>query len=146
MSAFLLAIMSHIFHFPWVFQAFYKSSDLPEFPWDFDNFSNSLNFSGLWPPCLFTRALQIINIQILFISNYVYIHLLQSYYHTITIYQSIQMINLRKLMSLVSPDPKSQRSVSRASISFFSNNQTSLWRLKNFHGLSYPAEANIFGS
>ena len=59
MSAFLLAIMSHIFHFPLVFQVFFhKHSNFPEFSRDFHNFSNSLSFPGfpsfpgLWPPCM----------------------------------------------------------------------------------------------
>ena len=61
-NAFLLAIMSHSFIFPEFPGVFFKSSDFPEFslsfPWDFDNFSNSLSFPGfpcfpgLWPPCL----------------------------------------------------------------------------------------------
>ena len=37
---------------------FHKSSNFPEFSWDFHNFSNSLSFPGfpsfpgLWPPCM----------------------------------------------------------------------------------------------
>ena len=39
MSAFLLAIMSHIFHFPWVFRFFStKAQSSLSLPWDFDNF------------------------------------------------------------------------------------------------------------
>ena len=56
MSAFLLAIMSHIFHFPWVFQVFSTKVQISlSFPWDFHSFSNSLSFPrfpGLWPPCM----------------------------------------------------------------------------------------------
>ena len=55
----LLPIMSHIFHFPWVFQVFStKVQIFLSFPWDFHNFSNSLSFPGfprfpgLWPPCM----------------------------------------------------------------------------------------------
>ena len=52
MSVFLLTIMSHIFHFPWVFQVFSTKVQISlSFPWDFHNFSNSLSFPGLWPPC-----------------------------------------------------------------------------------------------
>ena len=50
--------MSHILHFPWVFQVFPTKIQISQsFPWDFDNFSNSLSFPGfpcfpdLWPPC-----------------------------------------------------------------------------------------------
>ena len=57
-SAFLLAIMLHMFHFPWVFQVFSTKVQISlSFPWDFDNFSNSLSFPDfpcfpcLWPPC-----------------------------------------------------------------------------------------------
>ena len=52
-NAFLLAIVSHIFNFPWVFQvSSAKIQNSLSFPWDFDNISNSLSFPGLWPPCM----------------------------------------------------------------------------------------------
>ena len=49
-NVFLLAIMSHILHFHWVFQDFLQKL---KFPWVFNNFTNSLSFPGfpgLWSP------------------------------------------------------------------------------------------------
>ena len=56
-NAFLLAIMSYIFHFSWVFQVFSTKIQISlSSPWDSDNFSNAPSFPGfpcfpgLWPP------------------------------------------------------------------------------------------------
>ena len=49
-NAFLLAIMSHLVHFPWVFQVLSTKIQIStSFPRGFDNFSNSLSFPGF--PC-----------------------------------------------------------------------------------------------
>ena len=53
------------FHFSWVFQVLSTKTQISlSFPWDFQNFSNSLSFPGfpcfpgLWPPCFSINVLE----------------------------------------------------------------------------------------